>query len=74
MKCVICKTGDLYEGYTTVMLTRDATVVIVKEVPAALCENCGEYYLSEEVSRRLYARAEEAVKRRAEIEVIRYAA
>ncbi len=42
--------------------------------PADVCENCGEYYLSEPVAQRLYEKAEEAVARNAEVEVIRYAA
>lgn len=34
----------------------------------------GEYYLSEDVSNRIYALAEEAVKRNVEFEVLHYAA
>jgi hypothetical protein len=46
------------------------TVVIVRDVPAAVCQNCGEYYLDEAV----YRQGEEAVQRRAEVEILRYAA
>lgn len=74
MKCVICKTGETEPGVATVTLTRRTTAVIIKNVPAEICSNCGEYYLSEEVSRKVHAQAEEAVRRRAEIEVVQYAA
>ena len=44
------------------------------EVPARVCDNCGEDYLSEDMSTRIYALAEEAVKRKVEVEVLHYAA
>ncbi|MHB2154411.1 type II toxin-antitoxin system MqsA family antitoxin [Calditrichota bacterium GD2] len=74
MKCVICKSGDTKPGFVTVTLQRKTTTVIFKEVPAEVCENCGEYYLSEEVSEKLLTRAEEAVKKGTEIEVLKFAA
>ena len=74
MKCVICKNGETGSGATTVTLERGGTTVIIKQVPAEVCENCGEYYLSEEVTSHILALAEEAVRHGAEIEVLRYAA
>ncbi len=74
MNCLICKTGTTQPGTTTVTLERDTSVIVIKDVPAQVCDNCGEYYLSEEVSSRIYARAEEAVKRKVEVEVPHYAA
>jgi len=43
-------------------------------VPADICENCGEYYLCESVTKHVLARAEEAVKKGTEVEIVRYAA
>jgi YgiT-type zinc finger domain-containing protein len=74
MKCVICKTGETRAGKTTVTLHRGATTVLIKDTPAEICENCGEYYLSEEVAGRVYADAEAAAKREAELEILHYAA
>jgi len=74
VKCVICKTGGTEPGVATVMLARGTTAVIIKNVPAEICSNCGEYYLSENVSQKVYSQAEEAVRRRAEIEVVQYVA
>lgn len=74
MNCVICKTGRTAPGRVTVTLQRDESVVIIKDVPAEVCEDCGEYYLDEFVTNRVYALAEEAVERHAEVEVLRYAA
>ena len=74
MKCVICKQGSTKPGHATVTLQRGNTTVIFKEVPADICENCGEYYLSEEITGKLLERAEEAVKKGAEVEILRFAA
>ena len=74
MKCVFCKAEAVRKGKTTVTLERGSSLIIVKEVPADICEQCGEYYLSETVTERVMAQAEEAVARKAEVEIIRYAA
>mgnify|MGYP004003563447 CR=1 FL=1 len=74
MKCVICKHGETAPGKVTVSLTRGETTLIFKGVPADVCENCSEYFLSEEVSKKLLVLGNEAVAKGAEIEVLRYAA
>jgi YgiT-type zinc finger domain-containing protein len=74
MRCVICKAGETTPGTVTVTLQRGDTVVIIRDVPAAVCRNCGEYYLDEVVSCKLYRQGEEAVLRHAEVEILRYAA
>jgi YgiT-type zinc finger domain-containing protein len=74
MKCVICRQGDTAPGKVTVTLQRGETTIVFKEVPAEVCQNCGEFYLSEEVTGKLLNRAEAAVKNGAELEILRYAA
>jgi YgiT-type zinc finger domain-containing protein len=74
VNCVICKTGQLQAGTTTVTLQREGTTVVIKEVPAQVCDNCGEYYLSEEMTERVLAIAEAAVRKGAEVEILRWAA
>ncbi len=74
MKCSLCRQGGTSPGLVTVTLQRGDTTVIVKQVPAEVCENCGEYYLAQEVTEQLLARAEAAVKNGAEVEILRFAA
>ena len=74
MRCSLCRHGDTRTGEVTVTLQRGRTIVIVKDVPAEVCENCGEYYLSEKVTEQLLARSEQAVKSGAEVEILRFAA
>ncbi len=74
MKCVLCRSGETRPGTVTVTLERGKTVVVVRDVPAEVCGNCGEYYLDSAVGQRVYERAEAAVERNAEVEILRYAA
>ena len=74
MKCVICKQGQTHNGFATVTLDRGATTVVIKEVPAEICDNCGEYYLSDDVTEKLRQLAESAFRAGVEVEVLKYAA
>lgn len=74
MKCFICKQGETQDGHTTITLNRAGATIIIKEVPTQICNNCGEYYLSEEISEQVMALAENAIKHNAEVEILRFAA
>ncbi|MBE7557811.1 type II toxin-antitoxin system MqsA family antitoxin [bacterium] len=74
MKCLVCKRGETAPGEVTVTLERGASTVIIRNVPADVCDNCGEFYLAEAVTRKLTETAEAAVQRGAEVEILRYAA
>ena len=74
MKCVICREGQTAPGQATVTLQRHKSTIIFKNVPAQVCSNCGEYYLSESVTEQLLTRAEAAVQSGAELEILRFAA
>ena len=74
MNCVICKTGQLSAGTATITLQRGKTTVVIKNVPADVCDNCGEYYLSEEMTELVLELGESAVKKGVEVEVLRWAA
>jgi YgiT-type zinc finger domain-containing protein len=74
MTCVICKQGEPAAGLATVTLQRGRCTVIFKDVPAEICDNCGEYYVSEDVTGELLMRAEAAVRNGAELEILAYAA
>jgi YgiT-type zinc finger domain-containing protein len=72
MKCIICKQGDTQNGFTVVTLQRDEHTLVIKGVPAEICENCGEYYLSQDIAKRLYQQAEESLQHGAEVEIGRF--
>ena len=74
MKCAICKHGETQPGRVTVVLERDETTLLFKNVPADICENCGEEYVSSEVNSKLLQMANEAAKKGVDLEMLRYAA
>lgn len=74
MTCVICRTGRLQPGTTTVTLERGTSVVIIREVPAEVCDTCGEYYLDSRTASAVYRQADDAMNRHVEVEILRYAA
>lgn len=58
MKCVICKHGETHPGTATEVLQRDGSVIVYRNVPAQVCDNCGETYLDEATTARLLAEAD----------------
>ena len=73
MKCRMCKNGNTATGTHTVTLEKNDTVLVVRQVPADICENCGEYYLDADVSTTLWEMVNRAVKHHAELEILNYA-
>ena len=74
MKCVICRHGETQPGKATVTLERDGRTLVIKGVPAKVCVNCGEEYVSEETTVRLLKSADEAVKAGVQVDIRDYVA
>ena len=74
MKCVICKEGEYKNGYTTVILTRGESSIIIKKVPAMVCDCCGEYMLDSDTTKAVLAMAEDSFNKGAEVEIRKFAA
>lgn len=74
MKCVICKKGSTYKGKTTVTLQRGEATLLFKNVPAEVCENCGEAYVDGSTSQKLLKQAEEAVLNGVVVDIREYIA
>lgn len=68
--CSICKLGGLKPGKVTVTLEWDASIVLIKNVPAQVCENCASYFLDSETTREVLKKAENSIRNGAELEVI----
>jgi len=72
MKCLICKLGETQPGVTTVTLERDALTLVIKDVPAQVCPNCGEAYVGEAVTAELLRTAERMAQAGAQVDVRHY--
>jgi YgiT-type zinc finger domain-containing protein len=73
MECVICKRGETRPGTATVTVKHNSTVLVIKEVPADICANCGEEYVGEATTAHLLRTTEEASRARVELDVHEYA-
>jgi YgiT-type zinc finger domain-containing protein len=72
MKCVICKHGETKEGKVTVTLEKGASTIVFKDVPAMVCDNCGEKYIDEKITKKLLEKARELVKNGTEVDVRKF--
>lgn len=69
MTCVVCKIGDLQKGKTTVTLRRNLTVMVIEEVDAHICDQCGHYYLDSETAQMTMDKLNGAVLRGSRLEI-----
>lgn len=69
MTCVICKQGQAKPGKTTVTLERNGMTLVFKDVPARVCDNCGEAYVDDHVSSVLLSAAQEAAHAGVQVDV-----
>jgi YgiT-type zinc finger domain-containing protein len=51
-KCCNCK-GKLHQGKTEFVVKVGNEIISIKDVPALICENCGEAYFTPEISRKI---------------------
>ena len=72
MKCMICKHGETKQGITTVTLEKGSSTIVFKEVPAQICDNCGEKYIDESTTKKLLTKARNIVKNGVEIDIRKY--
>ena len=56
MKCSFCK-AKMVQKQTTFMIEINKTVIVIRNVPSLVCEQCGEVAYSDEV----YAKLEKIV-------------
>ena len=70
--CRQCPEGTYEKGAVTEILERDETVVVVKGVPAHVCDVCGNSLLAAEEVDRLQALLERAEAEGVELESRRY--
>ena len=67
----MCK-GSLEEKNTTFMVELDNCIIIIKNVPSLVCEQCGEVSYSDEVAKQLEKLVNDVRNSITEITVINY--
>jgi YgiT-type zinc finger domain-containing protein len=73
MVCTFCK-GSTKLQTINFPIDLESTFILVKEVPAIVCQQCGEYFLEDNIAERIEDIAETAKSSNIEIEVLKFAA
>jgi len=71
MKCVICKNDTTHKGKVTVTLENNGSIILIKDVPAHICDICEHYILDENISTEVLKKGKEGLLKGAELEIIR---
>ena len=71
MECFMCK-GKTEKQLVNYIVDMGKTVIIIKEVPANVCTQCGERYFDDEVMEKLEKIIDNVKKIAVEISVVRY--
>ncbi len=72
-KCPLCS-GKFVEGTTSFTVDYQKGLIVVRNVPALICDQCGEGWLKDEISERLEHLVRAAQERSFQLEVIDMAA
>ena len=74
MRCQICKHGQTAPAHVTITLERHGATVVFRNVPAQVCDTCGEQYVDEKTTSKLLTQAAAAAQAGVQVEVRAYAA
>jgi YgiT-type zinc finger domain-containing protein len=74
MRCVVCKRGETRPGRATLVLQRDGATMVINDVPARVCENCGAEYAGGRVAETVLAAAAASARAGVRVEIRDYVA
>ena len=74
MKCPLCHQGELRSGTADETVNYQGMTLVVRGVPAEICDTCGEAYFAEEVTQRLLDLARESSAAGVVVDVRNYVA
>lgn len=69
--CPLCK-GGYTHGHTTFTVDLGFGVLVVRDVPAHVCSQCGEEWLEDNVSEKLEQFTQEAKRKHISVKVARW--
>ena len=51
MTCLVCKNRKMERGTTVLPIEREREILLITDIPAQVCANCGETYIEEETAK-----------------------
>lgn len=61
MKCLVCKHDRFKQGTTILPIERGNAILLITDIPARICENCGETYIEEDTAQGVQDLANETL-------------
>lgn len=71
MRCILCK-ADLIDGKVNHIVDLGERIIIIKNIPANVCNQCGEYYVDTQIALKLESIVEEVKRNKAEVFIVNY--
>ena len=71
MNCFMCK-GDLIDKKVNYMVDLENTIIIIKNVPAKVCKQCGEQYFDNDTTEKLDKMVNKLKKLALEVTIVNY--
>lgn len=71
MNCFICK-GTLEKKKVNYIVDLGETIIIIKGVPAKVCEQCGEQYFDDKTSENIEAIVNQLKRLPMEVSIVNY--
>ena len=72
MNCIICRQAELIDGFTSIPFERDEFRLLMRNVPAQVCPNCGEAFVDEDVAAEVLKKTEDIFEQGLQDEVRDY--
>ncbi|RJQ41746.1 MAG: type II toxin-antitoxin system MqsA family antitoxin [Nitrospiraceae bacterium] len=70
-RCPLCG-GEMHDGMTTIPFLISEKVVVIKDVPAEICSDCGEAYMKSSVVDKVESVLDKLDELRSEMSVVHY--
>jgi YgiT-type zinc finger domain-containing protein len=67
--CALCG-GQKVFGYTTTTVDLGSSLIVIRQVPAQICELCGEEWLDHQTAQRIEGLVQEAQAQQRQVEIV----
>lgn len=71
--CRLCGDGHTHPGQTTLTLERGSATIVVRGIPAEICDACGEALIDSAILREMHAHADAAIAAGVQMQISDYA-
>ena len=71
MSCFICR-GELIEKKVNYLVDLENSIIIIKEVPAKVCKQCGEQFFDDETSENIEKIVNQLKSIAKEVTIVKY--